>query len=257
MALTKDQKKGLAVTVLFHLMIAALLILLGFSTPLPLPGEEGVEISLGTDISGSGAEEPSGRQMPPPAVTERETGTEQELVTQDTEPAVSLQEKQAKDEKPQEADSEKEQPVEQPVKEEPVVNPDALYKGKSQSTGIQANQGVDSGPGDQGDPSGSGNLNGPGGDGEGLSYSLKGRKPAYLPKPASNFTENGTVVVQITVDKYGKVVRAVAIDKGSNTTSTALRKLAVEAARKAIFNASSDAPEEQQGTITYHFIVRD
>ena len=114
--------------------------------------------------------------------------------------------------------------------------------------------------GDQGKPTGSKdskNYEGQGGSGDGMSYSLAGRTPKYLPKPSSKFQENGTVAVQITVDKYGKVVKAMAIDKGSNTTSSILRRLAEAAAKKAVFNANLDAAEMQRGTITYHFVVKN
>ncbi len=81
--------------------------------------------------------------------------------------------------------------------------------------------------------------------------------PNILPKPSSHFKENGTVVVQIDVDKYGKVVKALAIDKGSNTTDATLRSLAEQAAKQAIFNANPDAADVQRGTITYHFVVKN
>ena len=46
----KEKKdKGLAVagTILFHALAVLLLFLMAFRTPLPLPGEEGVEVDLG------------------------------------------------------------------------------------------------------------------------------------------------------------------------------------------------------------------
>jgi hypothetical protein len=64
-------------------------------------------------------------------------------------------------------------------------------------------------------------------------------------------------VVQIDVDKYGKVIKALAIDKGSNTTDATLRSLAEQAAKQAIFNANPDAADVQRGTITYHFVVKN
>lgn len=254
-----DKIRGAIGTILFHAAIVVLLLFLGFTTPLPLPGEEGVEVNLGSSDMGLGEEQPDKPAMvssytPPPAAVVK---TEEEVVTQDTEDAPAMEEVKEKivDKKPVEKVEKKEV-----KKEEPVVNPAAMYKGKNKENTQAANQGIAGGEGDQGAPGGSKDATqylGKGGFGDGPDWSLAGRIPKYLPKPSSTFTENGTVAVQITVDKYGKVVKAVAVDKGSNTTNSQLRKLAEEAAMKAIFNAKPDAAEMQRGTITYNFIIKN
>ena len=259
MAANKDKFRGIIVTALFHIGIIILLLILGFSTSLPLPGEEGVEISLGTDDQGMGEVQPDKlivkkkETHPPP----QQSFDDEHIVTQDTEPAPVI--KKTEGEKKEEVITE--EAVKKEIeKEEQKVNPAALYKGKSKDDSKQINEGITGEEGDQGKPAGrkdSKNYQGHGGFGDGLSYSLSGREPKYLPKPSKKFKENGTVVVQITVDKYGKVTKAVAIDKGSNTTNTALRRMAEEAAKKSIFNAKPSAPEIQRGTITYHFIVKN
>jgi colicin import membrane protein len=245
-------------TIFFHLAVLLVLLFFGFTTQLPLPGEEGVEISLGYDMAGMGDIQPrrietEERKAQPQPAPER---TEEEIVTQDIEPAPAVVEK--KEEKRVEEQVEK--PVEEVIEKKPEVNPAALYQGKSKDQSPQQSEGITEGTGDQGKPEGSVDSKeylGKGGFGDGVSYSLEGRNPRYLPKPSSMFQENGTVVVQITVNRYGKVVRAVAIDKGSNTTSTSLRRLAEEAAKKAEFNPNMSAAESQRGTITYHFVVKN
>jgi colicin import membrane protein len=254
----KYRMNGLLGTFLFHLAILMILIFLGFTTKLPLPGEEGVEVSLGYDLTGSGIVQP--RNTAPAEqttqsrpVTER---VEEDVVTQDIEPVPDFVQK--KEEKKIEEVVEK--PEKEVIEKKPEVNPAALYQGKSKDQSQQQSEGITPGDGDQGKPTGtvdSKQYLGQGGFGEGMSYSLEGRDPRYLPKPSSQFQENGTVVVQITVDRYGNVARAVAIDKGSNTTSTTLRRLAEEAAIKARFNVNTSAAEFQRGTITYHFVVKN
>lgn len=254
-----DKIRGAVGTILFHAAIVVLLLVLGFTTPLPLPGEEGVEVNLGSSDMGLGDTQPdqpamTERYTPPPKAVEKE---EEEVVTQDTEEAPAMAEVKEKvvDKKPVEKVEEKEV-----KKEEPVVNPLALYKGKSKESTQQASEGIAGGEGDQGAPAGSKDATqylGKGGFGDGPDWSLAGRTLKKLPKPIGTFTENGTVAVQITVDKWGKVVKAVAVDKGSNTTSSRLRKLAEEAAMKAVFNANPDAAEMQRGTITYNFIIKN
>ena len=257
--LNKDKYKGIIGTVLFHAALLILLIILGFSTPLPLPGEGGVEVNLGFSDEGQGDIQPE----TPPAVKEEispkpsSEETEEDIATQDTEETTIVEKPNQDKKKEKSVDKTK---LKEVVKEEPKVNPEALYKGKSSQSNGTSGQGITGTPGDQGKPNGtpdSDNYSGTGGSGGGLSYSLAGRSPKYLPKPSSNFKENGTVVVQIDVDRYGKVVKALAIDKGSNTTDATLRSLAEQAARQAIFNANPDAADVQRGTITYHFVVKN
>ena len=258
MAVNKDKFRGIIVTALFHLGIIALLLILGFSTPLPLPGEEGVEISLGTDEQGMGEVQPlkpivNKKTTPPP----QPAHDDENVVTQDTEPAPAIENTEGEKKEEIIAEEAVKKEIE---KEEQKVNPAALYKGKSKEASKQINEGITGEEGDQGKPTGSKdskNYQGPGGFGDGLSYNLSGRNSMGLPLPKGKFKENGTVVVQITVDRYGKVTKAIAIDKGSNTTNTALRRMAEEAAKKSIFNAKPSAPEIQRGTITYHFIVKN
>lgn len=66
--------------------------------------------------------------------------------------------------------------------------------------------------------------------------------------------DEGTVVVDIIVDKYGKVVRASAGARGSNTASQILYKKATEAALGTRFSANPDA-DQQKGTMTFIFIL--
>lgn len=74
-----------------------------------------------------------------------------------------------------------------------------------------------------------------------------------LPKPTYGVAKAGTVVVEIWVDNYGTVQKAIAGAEGTTVTDKALWQEARKAAMKASFNMSSDAPALQKGTITYIF----
>ncbi|MDE6148237.1 MAG: TonB family protein [Bacteroidales bacterium] len=74
-----------------------------------------------------------------------------------------------------------------------------------------------------------------------------------LPKPAYNVQASGKVVVQIWVDQYGSVQKAVAGAQGTTVTDEKLWNAARAAALKAQFNMKADAPAMQEGTITYIF----
>jgi len=63
-------------------------------------------------------------------------------------------------------------------------------------------------------------------------------------------------VVDIWVDNYGNVTKAIAGGQGTTVSNQALWAAARAAAMKAHFNQSADAPALQQGTITYIFKLK-
>lgn len=93
-----------------------------------------------------------------------------------------------------------------------------------------------------------------GGSGGGSGYVLNGRKALSKPKPNSDCSnETGTVVVQVTVDKNGNTISAVPGFKGTTITAKCLREQAKMAAMNTKWDADSNAPAKQTGTITYNF----
>ena len=74
-----------------------------------------------------------------------------------------------------------------------------------------------------------------------------------LPRPSYGVNKDGTVVVEIWVDNYGNVQKAVAGAEGTTVTDKTLWQAARKAALGAHFNMSGDAPALQKGTITYIF----
>lgn len=74
-----------------------------------------------------------------------------------------------------------------------------------------------------------------------------------LPRPTYGVQKDGIVVVEIWVDNYGTVQKAVAGAEGTTVTDKTLWQAARKAALGAHFNRSADAPALQKGTITYIF----
>ena len=74
-----------------------------------------------------------------------------------------------------------------------------------------------------------------------------------LPRPSYGVQAAGKVVVQIWVDNYGNVQKAVAGAEGTTVNDKTLWQAARKAALGAHFNMSADAPALQEGTITYVF----
>jgi TonB family protein len=89
-----------------------------------------------------------------------------------------------------------------------------------------------------------------------ITYDLGGRGFQSLPKPSYDYQGEGRVVVEVSIDRKGKVIQAIPGSKGSTTFDEYLLKVAKEAALKARFEAKSDAPAIQKGTIIYNFVLR-
>jgi colicin import membrane protein len=135
--------------------------------------------------------------------------------------------------------------------------------GKTVTDSRSTGQGVTYGPGNQGSPDGIPGANQYGlgggygsGRGDGTSFSLAGRSAKSLPKPRFPGNEAGIVVVEVTVNKFGKVTEALPGIKGSNTINSDLLEAAKKAALSASFNQDDNAPAFQKGTITYHFVLQ-
>lgn len=88
---------------------------------------------------------------------------------------------------------------------------------------------------------------------KGVSYVMAGRKMTKEPKVDNLTMEKGIVVVEITINKYGNVVKAVPGIEGSTTTSQYLLTKAKQAAESVMFDTSPVMPQSQTGTITITF----
>lgn len=258
MQMDKDKLKGIAGTIVFHALLLVVLIFMALRTPLPLPEEAGVEVNLGYSDEGMGQvqpEEPAPQIAAAPPVASEESP--EDIVTEETEEIPALKPVVKEKPKPVEKTETKPAPKPQPQPEpQPVVNPNAIYKGKQGNASKGGNEGITGKPGDQGKPTGDPNAkgyDGIGGSGGGVSFDLSGRSSRQIPSPPKTFSERGTVVVRIFVNRAGEVTRTSAPIRGTTTTSSTLINLAESAAKKARFSPKSDAAEEQQGTITYIF----
>jgi hypothetical protein len=88
---------------------------------------------------------------------------------------------------------------------------------------------------------------------KGVSYVMPGRKLTKQPKVDNLTMEKGIVVVSITINKYGNVIKADPGAEGTTTTSQYLLTKAKQAAESAMFDSGTTMPLEQKGTITVTF----
>lgn len=88
-----------------------------------------------------------------------------------------------------------------------------------------------------------------------VSYELDGRKASRLSIPAYRCMGAGMVTVLITVDPHGNVINA-KVDDLLSSQDECLRSFAIRAARLSKFSSSSTAPAKQFGNIAYQFIAQ-
>ncbi len=88
-----------------------------------------------------------------------------------------------------------------------------------------------------------------------MAFTLEGRTIVYRDIPAYMCEGGGQVLVNITVNRNGKVIAA-RVEKATSTSDRCLMDEAVSSAKKSSFNASTTAPDPQRGTILYTFIAQ-
>ena len=283
-----ERGKGIVGTAIIHLILLLFLIFVGFSAPPPPEMEEGILVNFGTDEGGFGTVEPS-----PPIIDEvtsppipsnvADNQAEDPMLTQDFEEAPEVKKSDPEAEKKKleqiEADRIRKEQIEaerirreQEELERKRIEAEqkrlteimdrtknALANSKNAGTNSEG-EGNTGGQGNQGVTSGSVNSS-VRGDGSGLgdngiSYDLQGRGFQTLPAPKYDYQGEGKVVVEVGVDRSGKVIQAIPGTKGSTTLDEYLLKVAKDAAMAARFEAKPDAPNIQKGTITYNFILK-
>jgi outer membrane biosynthesis protein TonB len=297
------KRKGILGTIIVHLLLFAMLILVGFSTPPAPESEEGILVNFGTGETGIGDIEPS-----PPAFKEESSAppvkelatpppsaakpvvkpAEDPLLSQNTEEAPIVkkvppvikkvdpeaakkrlekleadrkinEQMEAERARVREEEAEKRRIATEQKRESDIMNRTKNALANSQNRGTTSTgEGIAGGPGNQGDPNGSINskvrgtgsglgTSGTGTGDKGISYSLQGRGFQALPPPKYDYQGEGRVVVEVSVDRSGKVVQATPGTKGSTTLDEYLLRVAKEAALGARFEVKQDAPAIQKG----------
>jgi len=86
-----------------------------------------------------------------------------------------------------------------------------------------------------------------------VRYNMKGRLITNTPKVEIMSEEHGTVVVTVTIDKYGHVISAVPGAEGTTTESKYLRTKAKQCAESALYDSKPTSPLKTTGTFTITF----
>lgn len=253
----KDKHKlyGILATVAFHAIAVVLLFNLCFRTPLPLPGEAGVEVNLGMYAEAMSQQDDDILSQQDDKSTSQQV---EESTSEDVEEEILSEDENIPSIEEVEETEEVEEIVEEVVEEKPVVNQRALFQVNKKKQETPSEGSSNEVVGEQGSPNGLKDIEryvGHGGSGDGPSYDLGGRGAKSISSPSKDISEEATIVVDIWVDKEGRVQRA-EIGKGTTTTNSDMRASALQAARNSVFVKDDKAADLQKGTITYNFIIR-
>lgn len=287
---SQEEKKNRRIAMIsslgIHAVVLVLLIfMVAWKQPNPPHPEIGIEVNWGEDTRGSGntapdksagsegtqQEEPeqptpveeTPEPQPKPVVEETQP-VQQEVVAQTESPVVV----EKKEEKKVEPPVEKVVPRKEPEPEKPKVNPDAVYKPKTQTqsdnktseakAGQQANEGNDANAaGNKGQVDGTLNPNavykGPsGGGGNGLGLSMPGWEWVSQPRPKGlTSTLSGKVRFEIEVDANGEITRINTLERTLNFEDERMLKNLIMQSRLEK-TSPGDAPPRSKGIVEFN-----
>ena len=264
-----------------------LIVAIFYTWPLLIPPiptvQDIIDVNLGNEQEGMGTVQPlvKGERAPDNQSTESNQKARKvaETPTRNVQADETNDDKESapvvKVEKPREDAKEINKPsVNKPAKKinpSPVINPNPappkpkipLYKGGNGNGGNGAtedngyrNQGYKPGNGDAGSPDGSPDAYGssPGGrSGVSVVRGLSGRRIIHFPNMQDDFNESAKVYVDIKVNASGKVTDA-GIARGTTTSNSSLRSIAIEKAKELKFPPSQN--DMESGTILFVFVLK-
>jgi len=201
-------------------------------------------------------------------VTEKAT---EKVLTQEDEESIRIKQQEAAKREAEEAARKAQEKVEELARQQKEAEEkaqrekdakkeklDELMGGLNKSDGeVQGGEGDDNMAGDKGQPDGNPyatSYYGSPGSGSGTGgYGLNGRSLLDSGKVQQDCNQEGRVVVEIIVDRNGKVINAKPGVKGTTNNDPCLLKPAKETALLYKWNLDSKAPSQQTGFIVVNF----
>lgn len=274
----EDRRRGWVTSIVVHALLILLLIIPFIQFPIPPPGHQGILVSLGTE-AGSGDDRPQTQDEDPTPqnpdaappqpsqpevrqVAEQTPAIDREVVTQDDSEALAIkkaQELEAQRKREEERERQRQLELERQKAEAEAKRQAEYDKSKQQFSDLLSGtgKGNTNTPGNQGSPTGDPDASALEGISTGsgkIGGGLGNRGVVYTPDIQDVSQKVGRVVVNVCVDQQGNVISAVYTQRGSTTTDSELKRLAIQSAER--FRFSDSDIEKQCGTITIDFKVQ-
>lgn len=262
--MSTNEKSKIIATVGTAIVMFLLFLLLWFvylGAPV-VPEDEGIEVALGNAEEGGGYESMENpMSAPSTSAPAASTPSNNDILTQEDESlvvpptvedekrkaeaeALRRQQREAAERAEAERIAKEKALAEQRAKEQAAIDKANAFGSLFGTNGSEATgSGNSTGNSQKGNPVGHGSSGG-------NSWSLAGRSCKGIPKPSTNFQQEGVVVVDIQVNAAGDVVSA-KVGNGTNISDKTTQQIALDAARKAKFSEGTNSI--QIGTITYTF----
>jgi hypothetical protein len=274
---TKHEKDSARITSLIAVILILLIFIVG-PKYLDPPEEYGIAVNFGTTDFGSGniqptepiksepeevIEQPKVQEETQPE-TSKPQETKEEVLTEDNAESIAMKKQKEVERKKAIEDAKAKAEAERIEKERKAQEVkkkqlDDLIGGIGKTDGKETGgEGDDNKAGDKGqldgDPYAPSYFGEPGSGGGGSGYGLKGRGRPTKSKVVPECDEEGSVVVEIHVNRNGSVVNAVPGKKGT-TGALCLYDAAKKTAMTYKWPADSKAPAKQVGFVVINFSV--
>ncbi|MBT8256853.1 MAG: energy transducer TonB [Bacteroidia bacterium] len=274
---TKHEKDSARLTMVIGLLIILLIFIVGPKYMDP-PEEYGIAVNFGTTDFGSGQIQPKepirsepvdNNEQPKvqesqPEPAKQESAKEEVLTEENAEEIAIKKAEEAEAKRKAEAEAKAKAEAERlererKEREAKEKNIDDLIGGIGKSDGTETgNEGDDDRAGDKGqidgDPYAPSYFGQPGTGSGGVGYGLNGRGRPTKKKFVPDCDEEGRVVVEVHVDRGGRVVNAVPGKRGT-TGAYCLYDAAKKTALSYKWPADSKAPSKQIGFVVVNFTV--
>jgi protein TonB len=269
---TVHKRKSFTLTSVLLAILIILLFYVGL-TYLDPPPESGISVNFGTMDTGSGKVQPREKVKTAPKPVEKpkeevkqevpqeKQDATEEVLTNDIDDAPVIPTRKETPKKPEKtttAEEEVKKPAEKPKPSKSTTDAlSSILNGPKSDGTKSAGEGPDGTSGDKGDPKGdpyaTSYYGGPGTGSGGVGYGLNGRgKPTYAITP-QECNEAGRVVVQIKVNREGRVIQANPGIRGTTNNHPCLLEAAKRNAMSFRWRSDSKAPASQIGFIELNF----
>lgn len=256
---TSEKRKSAIITATVMSFLLLFFTFVSVLTEIEEPEESGIAINFGNTAVGSGPVETARTtRVSPPSNPKPQTQPSQQVdnvATQDNTDAPVINSDPTQN-KP--TDQPVNKPVDKPVETKPDPKPDQnVLDALNSVTGADpvdgdtdTGQGPGDGPGNKGDINGDPYANtyyGDPGTGQGgKGFGLKGRSRIGYDAVLPTCDETGKVVVEITVNRNGRVIKAVSGKRGTTNRVQCLLEAARKTAESYKFSAAPDARNDFQ-----------